>query len=56
MEADRVLYALLSPLAFKMSSNKKLDPITMDEVMGINTGRNTPRLYTPKPMTKSQSE
>ena len=24
----------------------------MDEVMGINTGRNTPRLYAPKPITK----
>jgi hypothetical protein len=35
-----------------MSSNKKLDPIMMDEVMGINAGRNTPRLYAPKPVAK----
>lgn len=51
MEAYCVLYALVPP-RIRMSSNKMLDPITMDEVMGINAGRNTPRRYAPKPITK----
>ena len=54
METYCGLYAHFVPRPgrIRMSSNKKLDPIMMDEVMGINAGRNTPRLYAPKPVAK----